>query len=130
VTPRQRIAQLADRRGPLHVVDGCRALLRGEPPDAHLVRVLAGEAAAWGLDRPDWLRVWGCRGLLWCWDDSALPELLHALDDEAWRVRELACKVVARHRLDPALEAVLALQDDEVERVAAAARRAVRALTA
>jgi hypothetical protein len=39
---------------------------------------------------------------LWAWDDVALPAVKSALNDEAWRVREMALKVVARHKLDDA----------------------------
>jgi HEAT repeats len=77
-----------------------------------------------------WLRVWGARGLLWVWDDSALGALRFALEDDAWRVREMAVKVVARHRLGDALASVAALQEDPVPRVRAAASRAVTVLTA
>lgn len=72
-----------------------------------------------------WLRVWAARGLLWAWDDLAFPCLAHALDDDAWRVREMALKVVARHKLDEALTAVVDLQDDPVPRVRSAAARAL-----
>lgn len=129
MTPRQRIEAHAARVGAAAVVDGCRALLRDDGMDPALVRVLAGDAATWGLERQDhWLRVWGVRGLLWCWDDAALPELAAALADPQWRVRELACKVVARHGLDDLHDPVAGLRDDEVPRVAAAAGRAVRLL--
>mgnify|MGYP006137620203 CR=1 FL=1 len=50
-----------------------------------------------------WLRVWATRGLLWAWDDIALETVGAALDDDAWRVREMAVKVVARHRLEDLL---------------------------
>ncbi len=50
--------------------------------------------------------------------------MLNALRDDAWRVREMALKVVARHRLDEALETVATLQEDPVPRVRAAAHRA------
>jgi hypothetical protein len=77
-----------------------------------------------------WLRVWGARGLLWVWDDSALGALRVALADEAWRVREMAVKVVARHRVGDLLSTVAGLQDDPVPRVQTAANRAVTVLTA
>lgn len=117
------------RVGAAAVVEGCRALLREDALDPQLVRVLAGDAATWGLQRQDaWLRVWGARGLLWCWGDAALPELRTALSDPQWRVREMACKVIARHELDALHDAVLQLHHDEVPRVAAAATRALRLL--
>ena len=73
--------------------------------------------------------MWGARGLLWAWDDSALDVLTKALTDEHWRVREMAAKVVARHLLGDALPVVAALRDDPVQRVRTAADRAVAALT-
>jgi hypothetical protein len=45
-------------------------------------------------------------------------------------VRELAAKVVARHRIDDALSAMADLQEDPVPRVRSAAGRALAALTA
>jgi hypothetical protein len=50
--------------------------------------------------------------------------------DEAWRVREMAAKVVARHRVGDAFAAVSRLRSDQVPRVRAAAERAVVTLTA
>ena len=55
---------------------------------------------------------------------------MQALTDDAWRVREMALKVVARHRLDDGLTAVLPLRGDPVPRVRQAAERAVARLTA
>ena len=113
-------------------MDSCIALLRGEPPDADVLAVLGGPHA--GIITRDevndyWLRVWGARGLLWAWDDRAYDALLGALGDEAWRVREMAAKVVARHLIGDAAAAVARLQDDEVPRVRAAGSRAVMRLT-
>ena len=113
---------------------GCVALLAGQDTDDELVFALAGPAARMVLDgssRADqryWLRVWGARGLLWCWDGEALPAIISALADPSWRVREMAAKVVARHRLGDALTEVAALRDDCVPRVATAALRALATL--
>lgn len=129
MTPRERITTHASLVGAEAFVEGCRALLRDDALDPQLVRVLAGDAATWGLQRQDpWLRVWAARGLLWCWGDAALPELRATTTDPQWRVREMACKVVARHGLDALHEAVVPLRDDDVARVAAAAARALRRL--
>jgi HEAT repeats len=49
--------------------------------------------------------------------------------DDHWRVREMACKVIARHHVGDALPAVAELQDDAVPRVRGAASRAVELLT-
>jgi HEAT repeat protein len=67
--------------------------------------------------------------LLWVWDSSATPSIVEALADEAWRVREMAAKVVARHLVDDALPGLTALDNDPVPRVRAAASRALRRLT-
>ena len=118
------------------MVNGCAALLEGRAVDDDLVLALGGPHARHVLsgqareDQEYWLRVWAARGLLWAWDDTAFLAVVAALDDEQWRVREMACKVVARHRLGEALEAVAPLQNDRVARVRAAAARAVSMLTA
>lgn len=70
----------------------------------------------------------GGAGSLYAWDDDAVSTLLAALNDESWRVREMATKVVARRQLDDALELVADLQSDVNARVRAAASRALIAL--
>lgn len=55
---------------------------------------------------------------------------MSAASDDAWRVREMAAKVVARHQVDEALTTIAGLQGDQVARVRSAARRALSALTA
>ncbi len=134
MSPRESIEAECARRGQGSVVAGCVALLAGREADAELIVALGGPPARWAVTGeppgpPYWLRVWAARGLLWAWDDEALPVVLAALDDGAWRVREMALKVVARHRLDEALPAVADLQADRVPRVRAAASRALVRLT-
>jgi HEAT repeat protein len=109
-------------------------LSAGLEVEAEVVAALGGPPARWALDGgapgPDyWMRVWAMRGLLWVWDEVALPSVLNALADPAWRVREMAAKVSARHQLDDALSRLLALRDDPVARVRAAAVRAVMRMT-
>jgi len=116
------------------VVAGCVRLVAGDDTDPALLMALGGPGAAKFLDGGPhadtyWLRVWGARGLLWAWDECALDAVLAALDDEAWRVREMAVRVVARHLLGDALPAVAALREDPVPRVRAAAARTVALLT-
>jgi hypothetical protein len=136
LTPRQSIEGECLRRGTPEVVSGCLALIRAEPADDALVLATGGPAGRSILDggRPYWLRVWGTRALLYAWDDEqaddALDALTLAMTDEAWRVREMAAKVVARRRLGAALPAVADLQGDPVPRVRAAAARALAVLTA
>jgi hypothetical protein len=134
-TPRQSIEAECARRGKDGVVAGCVGLLAGRECDAALVTALGGPGARVVLDGGPgsvswyWVRVWAARGLLWAWDDAALPAIVAALADDAWRVREMAAKVVARHLLGDALPAVAGLRDDPVARVRAAASRAVITLT-
>ena len=131
-TPRLSIEAECGRRGKPALVEGCIALLAQQPVDDELVIALGGEHAAVVLDSgPEsqyWLRVWAARGLLWAWDPAAAPAIIAALEDEHWRVREMAAKVVARHGVDEAFEAVSALSGDPVPRVVEAAARAVRML--
>ena len=130
MTPRQSIEQECALRGRPEVVAGCMELLAGRETDAELIIALGGPPArgvgtgeaSW----PDyWLRVWAARGLLWAWDDTALASVEAALEDESWRVREMALKVVARHQLSDVVVKVAALQEDPVPRVRAAAERAL-----
>jgi hypothetical protein len=140
ITPRQSIELACARRGREAVIVGCIALLNrafpkaGTPADRELVADLGGPAAERIVNEgPDgasqyWMRVWAARGLLWVWDDAAVPSILVAMTDEAWRVREMAAKVVARNLVGDLLDDVAALRDDPVPRVHQAATRAVAAL--
>jgi len=113
-------------------VAGCIEPLMGRTADDALVAALGGPPAsegAAGVPQRYWLRVWAARGLLWAWDDAALPALLCALTDDHWRVMEMAVKVVAKHLLGDTLSVVAQLRDDPVSRVRAAAERAVVRLT-
>ena len=136
MTPAQSVAAECQRRGAAAVVSGCIDLLEARDVDDGLVLALGGAAAPYVLSggeggRPGhWPRVWAARGLLYVWEDRAAPAVVRATADDAWRVREMAAKVVARHRVDEALEAVTGLRDDDVARVRAAAGRAVARLTA
>ncbi len=132
-SPRQRIEEECGRRGRDEVVAGCIDLLEGGRADPQLILALGGPPARWTVtgepSGPDyWLRAWAARGLLWTWDDTALPAVTRALGDESWRVREMALKVVARHRLTDANAAADRLRQDPSPRVRAAASRALSRL--
>jgi len=132
-TPRARIEAACAQHGRASVVACCVDLLAGRDADPELLLALGGRPARWVVTGeppgPDyWLRVWALRGLLWAWEDDALGSVLTALGDETWRVREMALKVIARHRLDQAWDAVVCLEDDDVARVRAAAKKASRRL--
>jgi hypothetical protein len=137
-TPRERIAAECGRRGSATLVNGCVNLLLGryQQVDDGLVAVLGGDHGqnvlhgAEGGKSGYWPRVWAARGLLHAWNDVAVDAIVHATADEAWRVREMAAKVIARHRVGGAFAAAAALRDDPVPRVRLAAARAVIALTA
>ena len=113
------------------VVRRCLELLAGRADDPEMLVVLGGAHAqqliAKGIPeaREYWTRVWSARGLLWAGAEEGTEELRAALSDDSWRVREMACKVVARHRIGDLLEDIASLEHDPVPRVRVAASRAV-----
>lgn len=134
-TPRQSIEAECELRGRDAFVADCVRLINGSAPDPALLMALGGPGAAKFLDGGPhedtyWIRVWAARGLLWVWDDSVVDAVAVALGDEAWRVREMAAKVVARHLVGDAMSQIAELRDDPVPRVRAAAHRAMARLTA
>jgi hypothetical protein len=136
MTPRQSVTAECERRGWPAVVAGCVSLLGGGDADDGLVIALGGPGAEYVLSGGEggksgyWPRVWAARGLFHVWTDDATAAIIAATADEAWRVREMAAKVIARHRVGDALAAVVALKDDSVPRVRTAADRAVMVLSA
>lgn len=74
-----------------------------------------------------WPELWGTRALLYVWDDSATEAVGAALVNQAWRVREMAARVVAVRNLDFAA-VLVGLLTDEVARVRAASARALGAV--
>ena len=80
-TPRESVEQECVCRGQHQVVAGCIKLLTGGEVDAELILALGGPPARWLVTgEPSgpsyWLRVWALRGLLWAWEDVALPSVL------------------------------------------------------
>ena len=74
-----------------------------------------------------WPELWGTRALLYVWNDSAVMAVTAALDNQAWRVREMAARVAAARGLE--VEGILTgLLTDDVARVRAAAARALGAV--
>jgi hypothetical protein len=134
VTPRQSILAACERNGTSYVVEGCIAILEGDIDDPQLIVVLGGPHGENVLADYDdgldgyWPAVWAARGLLHVWDDAATGAIIRATSHDSWRVREMAAKVIARHRVSGAIDAVLALRDDENHRVRAAAERALVAI--
>lgn len=136
MTPRQSIEAECARRGRAELLAGCLDLLAGIDVDDELILALGGPGARHvlaggaGGRTGYWPRSWAARALLYVWDDDATSLIIRATGDDAWRVREMAAKVIARHRVGDALDAVNALQDDPVARVRSAATRAVVRITA
>ena len=131
-TPRVRIEAACQRLGRDEVIRRCAALLCGAEDDVEFIVALGGAPAhrllASGIPRGQeyWLRVWAARGLLWAGVGAATGELRTALDDDHWRVREMACRVVARQRVADLADEVISLERDGNVRVAQTAGRAVR----
>ena len=136
-TPASRVAELVELVGSDDVVAWCADLLRGraahDDPDRPPLTWLGGRSTPWlvGLDDDGlrvhgyWVRVWGARGLLHCYQPSAAPDVVAALRDDHWRVREMAAKVVATWEVGEAADPLVPLLDDHVPRVRAAAARAL-----
>ncbi len=107
-----------------HDVDDALLLALGGPPAQ---AVLSGQA---GGKTGYWPRAWAARGLLHAWDNRATAAIIQATTDDALRVREMAAKVIARHRIGDAFTTAAGLRNDPVPRVRAAADRAIVILTA
>ena len=83
------------------------------------------------MGRPDhltdetdyWFQVWAARTLLYVWSDACAVDIVAALENPAWRVREMCAKVAARWEVAAAADACLVLVDDDTPRVRAAAVR-------
>src|SRR5580704_3818648 len=134
MTPQQSILFECDRRSREDVVRDCVAILNGHSFDDHFLRVIGGPSAEIVLDdraggvHGYWPRVWAARGLLHVWDDVATDAIIESTTNDSWRVREMSAKVVARHEVRSAVDAVVVLLDDDNARVRAAANRAFRAV--
>jgi hypothetical protein len=136
-TPAARVEELVDLVGRDAVVAWCADLLAGraahDDPELPPLSWLGGPSTAWllGLEgdrfrrHAYWVRVWGARGLLHCYQPSAARDVVAALGDDHWRVREMAAKVAATWEVGEAADGLVPLIDDDVPRVRAAAARAL-----
>lgn len=133
--PDELVAEAVEAYGTHTVIDTCLALIEGhEDYDllAMPITYLGGVAAVRQLDRGDlgvrgqahWPRTWGVRGLGHAWMPYASAGVVTALADPHWRVRESAAKVVDRHELADADDALMPLLADADARVQVAAIRA------
>ncbi|MGV8877177.1 MAG: HEAT repeat domain-containing protein [Rhodoglobus sp.] len=122
-----RIAAASERHGEDVIVDRAISLIEGNNEGKEFLLIVGGEHAQGILDGAPvlyWPELWGTRALLHAWNDNAADAVLAALSNQAWRVREMATRVVATRRLDARTQ-LLALLDDETPRVRAGAARAL-----
>ncbi len=130
-TPKLRVELACQQLGTAEVIRRCLALLGGDISDENFVVMLGGSHSRHLLDKgvPSdeayWLRVWALRGLLWAGPGDDVAALRAELRDESWRVREMACKIVARHLVGDLLRDCAELRSDAVSRVRLAAARSV-----
>jgi len=85
--------------------------------------VLEGRLAA--REQDYWPRVWALRALRYAWDDDLAGPVVRAIDDPAWRVREVAAAVAGRREVGAAADRCAAAASDPVPRVRVAAVRAL-----
>jgi HEAT repeat protein len=105
------VAELAEHLGVRATVDVCVELLEGGDRRAHrdVLPYLTGLSFEEGSPTMDpeswkeyWVRTWGARGLLYVWDDTAVPPLLAGLRDEHWRPAEMCLKVSTKREVGEA----------------------------
>lgn len=127
-----RIRELDDLVGRARLVEVCCDLLGGADRTAYVpeLRYLTGHSwDAGDLVRDDtvwkdyWVRTWGARGLLYCWDDSASGAIVRGLADEHYRPAEMCLKVSAKHDVAGSGPGAAALTTHELPRVRANAVR-------
>jgi HEAT repeats len=129
-SPGDRIALAIERFGEREVADRAAALLSGTNEGEEFLLWVGGRHAQGILDGAPalyWPEVWGARTLLYAWDEPAAAVIRAALANQAWRVREMCCRVVAAREL-PFGAQLLPLLGDEVARVRGNAARALGAV--
>jgi hypothetical protein len=125
-----RLAAAVERFGEPTVVLRSLSLIAGNNEGDEFLLYLGGDHARGILNGAPplyWPELWGTRALLYVWDDSAALAVSAALENQAWRVREMATRVAATRGL-PVIEQLTTLLTDDVPRVRAAAARALGAL--
>ncbi|MGP7960037.1 HEAT repeat domain-containing protein [Sanguibacter sp. A247] len=125
----ERIAAAVAHYGESDVVQRALALLRGENAGKDFLLYAGGRHARGILNGAPalyWPELWGARAFLHVWDDAAADEIVAALGNQAWRVREICLRVVLERGV-PALGAIVLLTDDKNARVRSAALRALAA---
>ncbi|WP_367948821.1 HEAT repeat domain-containing protein [Microbacterium sp. NC79] len=135
LSPERRLAAAVERYGQRDVVTLALSLLAGNHESEEFLLYVGGAHAQGILDGAPvlyWPELWGARALLHVWDDSVIDDsaralMIGALSNSAWRVREMAARLVAARNL-AATTKLVALLGDEVPRVRAAAATALSTL--
>ena len=126
----QRLAAAVTEYGENTVVLRSLSLIAGNNEGEDFLLYVGGEHARGILEGAPvlyWPELWGTRALLYVWNDSAVMAVTAALENQAWRVREMAARVAAARGLDVA-GILTGLLTDDVARVRAAAARALGVL--
>jgi hypothetical protein len=128
----ERIRELDALVGRARFVEVCTDLLAGAPRTSYVpeLRYLTGHAwepgsavldpAVW---KDYWVRTWGARGLLHCWDDHATEAVVAGLTDQHYRPAEMCLKVCATYDVAGSGPGAAVLSRHELPRVRAAAVR-------
>jgi HEAT repeat protein len=127
-----RIRELDSVVGRDRFVEVCVDLLGGADRAAYVpeLRYLTGHT--WADDDPVrdgavwkdyWVRTWGARGLLHCWDDAATRPVVAGLADEHYRPAEMCLKVSAQYDVAGSGPGAALLTRHELPRVRANAAR-------
>ena len=128
----ERIRELDALLGRDRFVEVCVDLLAGADRTSYVpeLRYLTGHT--WDSDDPVldptvwkdyWVRTWGARGLLHCWDDRATGSVVAGLGDEHYRPAEMCLKVAAAWDVAGAGPGAAALTGHALPRVRAQAMR-------
>jgi hypothetical protein len=121
------MAEAIARFGESVVADRAGALLGGANEGEDFLLWVGGRHAQGILDGAPalyWPEVWGARALLYAWDPAAEVAIREGMRNQAWRVREMCCRVAAERSL-PLADVAAELFADDTARVRAAAVRVV-----
>ncbi len=125
-----RLAAAVAEYGENTVVLRSLSLIAGNNEGDDFLLYVGGEHAKGILEGAPvlyWPELWGTRALLYVWNDSAAQAVTAALENQAWRVREMAARVAAARGL-PVEDILTGLLTDDVARVRGAAARALGAV--
>ena len=135
LSPERRLAAAVERYGQRDVVTLALSLLAGNHESEEFLLYVGGAHAQGLLDGAPvlyWPELWGARALLHVWDESAIDDaaktlMISALNNTAWRLREMGARLAATRGL-PATSELVDLLTDDVPRVRAAAATALSTL--